>query len=43
MFRENCLPDKIALCVRKAEDMHTTWRIMDAVYDNPLAFIKNLT
>jgi hypothetical protein len=42
MFRENCLPDKIALRVKKAEDMLTTWRIMDAVYDNPLAFIKDL-
>jgi hypothetical protein len=42
MFRENCLPDKIALRVRKAEDMLTTWRIMDAVYYNPLAIIKDL-
>jgi hypothetical protein len=42
MFRENCLPDKIALHVRKAEDMLMTWRIMDAVYDNLLAFIKDL-
>jgi hypothetical protein len=42
MFRENCLPDKIAVRVKKAEDMLTAWRIMDAVYDNPLAFIKDL-
>jgi hypothetical protein len=42
MFRENCLPDKIAVRVKKAEDMLTAWRIMDAIYNNPLAFIKDL-
>jgi hypothetical protein len=42
MFRENCLPDKIAIRVKKAEDMLTAWRILDAIYDNPLAFIKDL-
>jgi hypothetical protein len=42
MFRENCMPDKIAVRVKKAEDMPTAWRIMDAVYDNSLAFIKDL-
>jgi hypothetical protein len=42
MFRENCLPDKIAIRIKKAEDMLTAWRILDAIYDNPLAFIKDL-
>jgi hypothetical protein len=42
MFRENCLPDKIEVRVKKAEDMLTAWRIMDAIYDNLLAFIKDL-
>jgi hypothetical protein len=43
MFREDSLPDKIAVRVRKAEDMLTAWRVMDAIYDNPLAFIKDLS
>jgi hypothetical protein len=34
MFKENCLPDKIAIRVNKAEDMLTAWRILDAIYDN---------
>jgi hypothetical protein len=42
MFRENCLPDKIAVRIKKAEDMLTAWWILDAIYDNPLAFIKDL-
>jgi hypothetical protein len=42
MFRENCLPDKIAIHIKKAEDMLKAWRILDAIYDNPLAFIKDL-
>jgi hypothetical protein len=42
MFRENCLPDKIPVRVKKAEDMLTTWKVKDAIYNNPLAFIKDL-
>jgi hypothetical protein len=42
MFRENCLPDKIAIRIKKAEDMLTARWILDAVYDNPLAFIRDL-
>ena len=42
MFRENCLPDKIASSIKKAEDMPAAWWILDAIYDNPLAFVKDL-
>ena len=42
MFRENCLPDKIASCIKKAEDMPAAWWTLDAIYHNPLAFIKDL-
>jgi hypothetical protein len=42
IFRENCLPDKIVIRIKKAEDMLTAWRILDAIYDNLLAFIKDL-
>jgi hypothetical protein len=42
MFRENCLPEKIAIRIKKAEDMLTAWWILDAIYNNPLAFIKDL-
>ncbi len=42
MFRENCLPDKIASSIKKAEDMPAAWWTLDAIYHNPLAFIKDL-
>jgi hypothetical protein len=37
-----CLPDRIALRIKKAESMEVAWRLLDAFYDEPMAFIKDL-
>jgi hypothetical protein len=37
-----CLPDKIAMCIKKAESREVAWRVLDAFYNNPMAFIKDL-
>jgi hypothetical protein len=41
-FREMCLPDKIAVRIKKAESMEVAWRLLDALYNDPMAFIKDL-
>jgi hypothetical protein len=35
-------PTRTGATLEKAEDMLTAWRILDAIYDNSLAFIKDL-
>jgi hypothetical protein len=42
MFREMCLPDKIAMHNKKVETMTPAWLMLDAFYDVPLAFVKDL-
>jgi hypothetical protein len=41
-FREMCLPEKIAVRIRKVESMETAWRRLDALFKDETAFIKNL-
>ena len=41
-FREICLPEKVALQIRKVESMETTCMRLDVMYNNHTAFIKGL-
>jgi hypothetical protein len=40
-FREMCLPEKIALRIRRVETMETAWRRLDALFKDETAFIKD--
>ena len=42
MFRENCLPEKVAERVKKVEDMAAAWRMLDTYYDDPVQFARDL-
>jgi hypothetical protein len=41
-FREMCLPEKIAVRIRKVKTMETAWRRLDALFKNETALIKDL-
>ncbi len=41
-FREMCLPEKIAVRIRKVETMEVAWRRLEALFKDESAFIKNL-
>ena len=42
MFRENCLPEKVAERIKKVEGMPAAWRMLDTYYDDPVQFARDL-
>jgi hypothetical protein len=42
LFRENCLHEKTADRLKRAESMAAAWLVLDTLFDDPLQFTKDL-
>jgi hypothetical protein len=42
MFREMCLPERVAARIRRAESMPVAWAILDTFYNDPVQFARDL-
>jgi hypothetical protein len=42
MFWEMCLPEKIAQWIKQVETVPAAWALLDAVFNNSLAFVQDL-
>jgi hypothetical protein len=42
MFREMCLPEKVAQDIKKVETMPAAWALLDKFYGNFMAFVLDL-
>jgi hypothetical protein len=42
MFREMCLPERVAARIRRAESMHAAWAILDTFYADLVQFARDL-
>jgi hypothetical protein len=42
LFRENCLHEKIADRLKRAESMAAAWIVLDTLFDDPLQFTNDL-
>jgi hypothetical protein len=42
LFRENCLHEKTADRLKRAESMAAAWVVLDTLFDDPLQFTKDL-
>jgi hypothetical protein len=42
MFREMCLPERVAARVQRAESMPAAWAILDTLYNDPVQFARDL-